>query len=183
MSTAVVVFTRDLRVHDQPALAAAAEQSERVVPLFVLDDAIVRVARRTALAFLLESLDDLRASLRERGADLIVRRGDPVAETVRVARAAAAARPRRRGRERVCASTRGRAERGLPHRGHRLGVLNTTSIVPPGLLTPAGRDHFRVFTPYRRRWDALPLREPLRAPRRLSFPTAWSRATFRRCAS
>jgi len=35
--TAVVLFTRDLRVHDNPALAAACANADRVVPLFVLD--------------------------------------------------------------------------------------------------------------------------------------------------
>ena len=40
-SVAVVVFTRDLRVDDQPALARAAREAEHVVPLFVLDDAIL----------------------------------------------------------------------------------------------------------------------------------------------
>ncbi len=39
--TVVVLFTRDLRLHDQPALAAAVERAERVVPLFVLDDAVL----------------------------------------------------------------------------------------------------------------------------------------------
>jgi deoxyribodipyrimidine photolyase len=38
VSCAVVLFTRDLRVRDQPALAAAAREAECVVPLFVLDD-------------------------------------------------------------------------------------------------------------------------------------------------
>lgn len=41
MSCAVVLFTRDLRLRDQPALAAAAREAERVVPLFVLDDALL----------------------------------------------------------------------------------------------------------------------------------------------
>src|ERR1700748_933133 len=38
--TAVVLFTRDLRVTDNPALWAAS-RAERTVPLFVLDDAIL----------------------------------------------------------------------------------------------------------------------------------------------
>jgi deoxyribodipyrimidine photolyase len=37
----VVLFTRDLRLHDHPALAAAVDRGERVVPLFVLDDAVL----------------------------------------------------------------------------------------------------------------------------------------------
>ena len=40
MKVAVVLFTRDLRVHDNPALSTAARAAERVVPLFVHDPAI-----------------------------------------------------------------------------------------------------------------------------------------------
>ena len=39
-SVAVVLFTRDLRVHDNPALAGAVEEAETVLPLFVLDEGI-----------------------------------------------------------------------------------------------------------------------------------------------
>jgi deoxyribodipyrimidine photo-lyase len=37
VKTATVLFTRDLRVHDNPALTTATLESERVLPLFVLD--------------------------------------------------------------------------------------------------------------------------------------------------
>jgi deoxyribodipyrimidine photo-lyase len=37
----VVLFTRDLRVHDQPALRAATDDGGAVAPLFVLDDAFL----------------------------------------------------------------------------------------------------------------------------------------------
>lgn len=93
MKAAVVLFTRDLRVHDNPALAAAAEAAETVLPLFVLDEAIGRTrygAAANRRAFLLESLADLHASLRALGGALDVRRGDVVAETVRAAREAGA---------------------------------------------------------------------------------------------
>ncbi|TDD80363.1 deoxyribodipyrimidine photo-lyase [Actinomadura rubrisoli] len=40
MSTSITLFTRDLRVRDNPALAAARE-TERAAPVFVLDDAIL----------------------------------------------------------------------------------------------------------------------------------------------
>ena len=89
MRTAVVLFTRDLRVHDNPALVTAVREAETVLPLFVLDEASRARATATAgnrLAFLHESLADLDASLRERGAALVVRRGDVVAETTGTAR-------------------------------------------------------------------------------------------------
>jgi len=86
MDTAIVLFTRDLRLHDNPALHLACEQARQVVPLFVLDPAIAAPSRCPNRArFLAESLADLRESLRRRGADLVVRRGDPAAEVVRLA--------------------------------------------------------------------------------------------------
>ena len=65
MRTAIVLFNRDLRVRDHPALAEAARVAEHVIPLFVLDDHILRsdFARPNRLNFMLESLGDLDASL------------------------------------------------------------------------------------------------------------------------
>ena len=86
MRTAIVLFTRDLRVHDQPALAAATEAAEHVVPLFVLDRNLgAHFGAPNRIAFLVEALCDLASSLRERGGALVVRRGDVVAETLRLA--------------------------------------------------------------------------------------------------
>ena len=83
MRTAIVLFNRDLRVHDNPALAAAA-RAERTVPLFVLDEALLgsRFAAPNRVAFLLEALRDLDESLRRAGGRLYLRRGDPVAEAI-----------------------------------------------------------------------------------------------------
>ena len=65
MRTAIVLFTRDLRVHDNLALSTAAHEAERIVPLFVFDDAILgsAFARPNRVAFLLDALRDLDASL------------------------------------------------------------------------------------------------------------------------
>ncbi len=40
IETALVLVNRDLRVHDHPALAAAAK-AERTLPLFVLDERLL----------------------------------------------------------------------------------------------------------------------------------------------
>jgi deoxyribodipyrimidine photo-lyase len=151
MDTAIVVFTRDLRLHDNPALHQAYVRARRVVPLFVIDPAIAAPPNRAR--FLAESLADLRASLRERGADLVLRRGDPAAEVIRLAGAVHAtavyiaddvshyATARRLKLERECAR-------------HRIELTLTPglTVVPPGELTPAGGGHYRVFTPYWRAW-------------------------------
>jgi deoxyribodipyrimidine photolyase len=162
MRTAVVLFTRDLRVHDNPALAAAADEAERVLPLFVLDDEILRTSgalRRRA--FLDESLRDLARSL----GGLAIRHGDTVTETVRLARqldahvvhvaqdASAYARRRELG-----------LREALEVRTHP-----STSVVPlDGLPTSAGTA-YRVFTPYWRAWSAA-RRRALAPTRRIELP-------------
>ena len=45
LRAAVVLFTRDLRVHDHPALAAAVERRGPLLPLFVLDGELLDVRR------------------------------------------------------------------------------------------------------------------------------------------
>jgi deoxyribodipyrimidine photo-lyase len=76
MSTAVVWFRRDLRVHDLPALAEAAVEHDRVVPLFVLDPAILRGRWRSGprIAFMLGCLRALDAELTARGSSARARR-------------------------------------------------------------------------------------------------------------
>src|SRR4051794_20353859 len=76
MTTAIVWYRRDLRVHDHPALARAAREFDRVIPLFVLDPALAGLSpARTA--FMHACLRALDGELRERGAGLVVREGRP----------------------------------------------------------------------------------------------------------
>lgn len=80
IETALLLFNRDLRVHDHPALAAAA-RAGRVVPLFVFDERLLgsRFAAPNRVAFMLEALRDLDAALRRAGGRLFVRRGEAAA--------------------------------------------------------------------------------------------------------
>ena len=87
VDTVLVLFNRDLRVHDHTALAEAARCAEHVVPLWVWDDGLLGsdFAAPNRLRFLADSLVDLDRSLRARGAGLVVRRGDVVQEALTVA--------------------------------------------------------------------------------------------------
>jgi deoxyribodipyrimidine photo-lyase len=174
VETSIVLFTRDLRLHDHPALRAAARQTNRVVPVFVLDDRLVsgRPGAPNRLAFLLKGLRDLDSSLRDRGSALLIRRGDVVAELMGVAGECGAegvfmsedvsgyARNRRRRLERACEGA-----------GLSLRTFEGVTVVPPGELVPASGDHYRVFTPYWRAWRAAPKRAVLGAPRKLHTPS------------
>ena len=173
IETAVVLFNRDLRVHDHPALSAATK-AERTVPLFVFDERLLgsRFAAPNRVAFMLEALHDLDERLRRAGGRLFVRRGDPVRETIAVARESGAtaihvsadwsayARERERRLDRACEEER------IEFTAHP-GV----TVVPPGAATPAGGDHFKVFSPYHRAWSGVPWREQLGAPRKLTAPS------------
>ena len=82
--TAVVWFRSDLRVHDNPTLAAAVDEFDEVVPLYVVDPAaygegmfgLPKTGPHRA-RFRRESLVDLRERLQERGGELVVREGAP----------------------------------------------------------------------------------------------------------
>ncbi|MBP2708158.1 deoxyribodipyrimidine photo-lyase [Microbispora sp. RL4-1S] len=167
METIVVLFNRDLRVRDHPALAAACSRGG-VVPLFVLDPAIEAGHRRE---FLHESLHDLRASLRRLGGDLVVRHGDPVAEAMRVAGETSAAGVWASAD--VSAFARRREQRlAEACETHRLEfrTFPGVTVVPPGALTPPGGDHYKIFTPYWRVWSAWPGRPVLEPPERVRLP-------------
>ena len=164
---ALVVFTRDLRVDDHPALAAAAGGASQVVCAFVHDATLRSGSPMHPLRtrFLADCLADLDASLRQRGARLEQRAGRWVDEVLRLA-------------AETGARTIHLSDDVTPYAQSRLGRLEVAAgrtaevrrapgltIVPPGVVTPAGGDHYRVFTPFYRRWLAVPRRPLLPAPR------------------
>jgi deoxyribodipyrimidine photo-lyase len=159
VAVGVVLFTRDLRVHDHPALATAARSFESVLPLFVYDGAILGGAHKAPnrLRFLEQSLEDLDRSL---GGALVRRSGDTAIEAVRAVREAGAgaifmsadvsafAQRRERILSAACAEA-----------GIELRTFPGVTVVPAGSLHPYDGDHFRVFTPYHRAWASAPWRK------------------------
>src|SRR5262245_44922958 len=91
MTTTVAVFTRDLRVRDNPMLAGAARGADNIVPLFVRASRVAAFAARRN-QFLDESLSDLDDALHKLGGRLVLRDGDPVEEICRVATEVSATR-------------------------------------------------------------------------------------------
>ncbi|MEU8433083.1 deoxyribodipyrimidine photo-lyase [Streptomyces sp. NPDC029216] len=174
--TAVVLYTGDLRLHDHPPLRSALASCDRVVPLFVRDRAVERsgFAAPNRLAFLADCLADLDAGLRERGGRLVLRSGDVVDEVCALARETDADEVHlAAGVSGYAQSRERRLREALRAQGCALhahdGVI---TAVAPGAVLPrgSGSDHFAVFTPYLRRWSALPPREALAAPRAVRVP-------------
>ncbi|MFF1480337.1 cryptochrome/photolyase family protein [Streptomyces sp. NPDC058301] len=178
MSVSVVLFTADLRLHDNPVLHAAVREAEQVVPLFVYDDG-VRAAGFDApnrRAFLADCLADLDAGLRARGGRLVVRSGDAVAQACAVVAATGAHQLHVAGGPSRYAVRREAALRdALAGAGCALTVHDAVvTALAPGAVTPAGADHYAVFTPYFRRWTEAGVREAVPLPRRVRVPEVGS---------
>jgi deoxyribodipyrimidine photo-lyase len=160
--TAIVWFTRDLRVHDHPALRAALAAHERVVPVFCFDDRLLhgRHASGPRTQFLLDCLAELDASLRARGSGLVVRHGPPERELAKL------------GADEVYASADvGPFALAREERVRALMPLHTFPGVAAvddldAVRTQAGRP-YTVFSPFHRTWLGEPRRDVLGAPRKL----------------
>jgi len=166
--TTVHWFRRDLRLRDNTALARAAAGGERLLPVFVLDDAILqrRDTGASRVRFLLGCLAALADTLAAAGSRLVILRGDPAEELVRVARATGAVavhwnkdyEPHARGRD--ARVTEALAQAGVAAHAWKDQVL----FEEREILTAAGRP-FTVFTPYARAWGARRAPAPASAPR------------------
>lgn len=169
MTTAIWWIRRDLRLKDNQALAAALAYADRVVPVFVLDPALLSspYVGDQRLAFLLGGLRQLDADLRARGSQLIVRRGDPVDElAVLLAESGAGAI----FAEEDFSSFARRRDAGVAKKLplHLCGGL--TAQHPASVLKADGAP-YTVFTPFSRAWKALlhlETRSLLPAPGRLA---------------
>jgi deoxyribodipyrimidine photo-lyase len=157
---------RDLRLSDNPALAAALERAETVIPLFVLDPRLLDSpnASPKRTAFLFAGLRALEDSLRQRGSALVVRQGDPLTVLHTLHKEADASEifaeadvsPFARNRDE-------RVGRDLP-----LNLLSGLTVHPPEVLRKADGRPYTVFTPFSRMWRSLPFPAgPLLAPDRL----------------
>lgn len=80
----IVWFRQDLRLHDNEALHQALENGDEVLPVFVFDERVFKGTTRWfgfpktdkfRAQFIIECVQDLRESFRQRGSDLIVRVG------------------------------------------------------------------------------------------------------------
>jgi deoxyribodipyrimidine photo-lyase len=162
--TALVWFRRDLRVHDHPPLHEALAAHDRVVPVFVLDERLLRTSP-SRTSFMLDCLRELRAALRERGGELFVRAGEPHEVLPELARETGASAvywapdvsPYSRARdERVVAALRERD----------VAVCRTPGNYIAGVERP-----YVVFTPFSRAWERVARRPVHGAPRELHVPS------------
>lgn len=177
---AIVWFRQDLRLHDNEALADALKAVDEVVPVYVFDErafmgktsyGFPKTGKYRA-QFIIESVQDLRQSLRRLGSDLIVRVGKPEDVLFDIAKDIKTSwvfcnRERMQEEVRVQDALEKRLwSLGQEIRYSRGKMLYYTSDLPfPVQHTPD------VFTQFKKEVERyVPVREPLAAPTKLFNP-------------
>ena len=170
--TTIVWFRRDLRLADNPALAAAIEQASRLVLLYVHapDEEGDWPPGAASRWWLHHSLTQLSESLRRRGAELHVRRGPTQDTLLDVARESRATRVVwNRLYEPAIAARDARVEQALADAGIEAESFKAALLVEPWQTRTAQGDPYRVFTPFWRsciaQLDSQP--RPSAAPARI----------------
>lgn len=174
---AIVWFTSDLRLHDNPALTAALQTADEVIPAFIVPSRDSEPwnlggASRTWLAHSLELLD---SDLRDLGSQLVLRSG-PVPETLRSLfdETGACALHFSRRYEPGTALREEELSEELCSRGIVVHRHESALLQPIASLSKNDGTPYRVFTPFfRAAKDATPPDPPLPRPEVIPGPANW----------
>ena len=162
--TSIMWFRRDLRINDHPALLAAIESADQVIPLFILDRQQISEAGEKLLAYMGQSLRALDESLGNR---LHIIEGDQV-EVLNELIA-------HYGVEEVHISAeyeRFGAERDARVEAAGIKLVRTGSpyaVTPGRILKPSDATPYKVYTPFYRGWRTHGYRAPAVTPKKFEI--------------
>ncbi len=175
--TTLLWFSRDLRLADNPALAAAIVRGRPILPVFILDDeeAGERAPGGASRWWLHGSLEALRADLKARGSNLILRRGSAQAVLAElIAETGADAVYWNRRYEPWAIARTEPLKAALTARGIEARSFNAALLREPWTIKTQTGGPYRVFTPFWRALRAIGAEAPgLHAPERIIAPEAW----------
>jgi len=158
----------DLRVSDNVALSRAGTNAAKlgaVVPVFVFDDAVLEHASPNRVAFMLDALDALRAAYRERGSDLLLRRGDPRDVLPELAEALDAERVVwNRGHSGLAQERDADVRDVLDDAGIAHADFEDAICHEPGSITTNEGTPYKVYTYFWKKWRDRPKDDPRSVP-------------------
>jgi deoxyribodipyrimidine photo-lyase len=151
---AIVWFRDDLRLADNPALAAAHASGKPLVLLYVLDETSpgVRPLGGAAKWWLDKSLRAFGDAIAKKGGRLILRRGQAEAEIASLLRETGADAVYWNRRYGAARETDARIKKALQGRGVEAHSFNGALLVEPMDLKNGSGEPYKVFTPF---WRAL----------------------------
>jgi deoxyribodipyrimidine photo-lyase len=177
MSPTLLWFRQDLRLADNPALAAAVARGGPVIPVYVWSPEEEGSAAPGAACrwWLHQSLKALDASLRPLGSRLIVRRGPARATLGALAAETGATAVLWNRRYEPAVSARDReVKASLAAAGLAVESFNSALLFEPWELATGSKTPFQVFTPFWRACLSRPAAPaPLRAPAAIAAPVRW----------
>ena len=151
-------FRRDLRITDNTALFHALRENDRVIGVFVLDDAILKSrdigAARTA--FLFGCLQTLSTEFEQHSGRLILRRGGPPEQELAAlaSEAGATALYFNRDYTPYSAERDERVTAALDAAGIEVKSYDDALLAPPqNIVDPRDGKPFVTFTPFKRVWE------------------------------
>jgi deoxyribodipyrimidine photo-lyase len=173
---AIVWFRQDLRLADNPALAAALASGRAILPLFVLDESPeARAPGGASRWWLGRSLAALASDIEARGGRLILRRGDPGDHLDAViAATGAAAVYWNRLYDKAAIARDSAIKARLTASGVEAVSCNAALLNEPWTVKTGSGEPYRVFTPYWRAARAAVTEVAATpAPARLPSPDSW----------
>ena len=171
--TSIIWFRRDLRINDHPALLAAIESSDQIIPLFILDKKQIDEAGSKLLAYMSQSLRKLDESL---GNKLHIIEGDQVEVLSTLIK--------KYGVEQVHISDeyeRYGAARDARVEAAGITLVRTGSpyaVTPGRVVKPSDGTPYKVYTPFYKAWCIHGWRAPAVTPKKFTCvePTSEYRA-------
>ena len=172
----ILWFRRDLRLSDQPALAAAVASGAPIIPLYILDDDTPKHRKMGAASrwWLHHSLTALDRDLQAPGSKLILLAGksDEILRTLAAETDASAIHcirhyePWWRNAEKAVANALGEGTAFVCHDGNYL--------LPAGSVTTGSGGQYKIYTPFMRAlWQHMPPPVQHSAPTKIPAPDSW----------
>lgn len=172
MTPLILWFRRDLRLDDNPMLAAAVATGRPLIPVFIADDSVLHLgaAARWRMG---EAVAAFSKRLEAVGAPLILRRGDALAQLKALQAETGAGGVWWTRLYDPASITRDAAIKAqFKADGHEAQSFAGHTLAEPWQLETKAGGFFKVYTPF---WKALSLRgvsPPVAAPKRLTIPGA-----------
>jgi deoxyribodipyrimidine photo-lyase len=176
MALTIVWFRQDLRLQDNPALAAALAEGA-ILPVYIWDEA--RASRwplgGASRWWLHHSLEKLDEALRERGSRLLLAKGESGAVLQDLLKTTGATKVYwNRNYEPAAIACDKIIKATLAAAGVTAQSFNAALLFEPHTIQNKSGRPFQVFTPFWKHCLALPVEDPVKLPRgEFSAPARW----------
>ena len=171
MTKAIWWIRRDIRLQDNPALDAGLQNAAEIIPLFILDPALIKSPNtsKSRLFFLYQGLEQLQKDLSSSGSRLVIRSGNPTRVLSEIQQESGASTIFAEADFSPYARRRDNAVNAeLP-----LVLTGGSSFSHPEAVLKTDGTPYTVYTPYMRTWKSIHDLESIRLipePKRIPTP-------------